>query len=103
MCFTERHREMGQLGLWYIGGTMRGGKMQGDDIIFPNLDMCLITLAGWFNENLLKKNWNPRCNFIIFEPPCLNQHDTTAVHPLAYCTKITSYLTLRLLYFQAER
>ena len=23
----------------------RGGKMQGDDIIFPNLDMCLITLA----------------------------------------------------------
>ena len=39
--------------------------MQGDDIIFPNLDMCLIMLAGWFNENLLKKNWNPRCNFII--------------------------------------
>ena len=51
---------MGQQGLWYIGGTL---KMQGDDIIFPNLDMCLITLAGWFNESLLKKNWNPRCNF----------------------------------------
>ena len=60
---------MGQQDLWYIGGTLRRGKMQGDDIIFPNLDMCLITLAGWFNENLLKKNWNPRCNFIIFEPP----------------------------------
>ena len=31
--------------------------MQGDDIIFPNLDMCLTTLAGWFNESLLKKNY----------------------------------------------
>ena len=61
---------MGKQDLWYIGGTLRRGKMQGDDIIFPNLDMCLITLAGWFNKNLLKKNWNPRCNFIIFEPPC---------------------------------
>ena len=30
---------MGQEGLWYIGGTLRGGKMQGDDIIFANLDM----------------------------------------------------------------
>ena len=60
---------MGQQGLWYIGGTSRGGKMQGDDIIFPNLDMCLITLAGWFNKSLLIKNWNPRCNFLIFEPP----------------------------------
>ena len=61
---------MGQQGLWYIGGISRGGKMQGDDIILPNLDMCLITLAGWFNESLLKKKLNPRCNFLIFEPPC---------------------------------
>ena len=43
---------MGQQGLWYTGGTLRRGKMQGDDIIFPNLDMYLITLAGWFNESL---------------------------------------------------
>ena len=64
----SRHREMGQQGLWYIGGTSRGRKMQGDDIIFPNLDMCLIMLAGWFNKSLLKKKWNPRCNFLIFKP-----------------------------------
>jgi hypothetical protein len=31
--------------------------------------MCLITLAGWFNKSLLKKNRNPRCNFLIFLPP----------------------------------
>ena len=43
---------MGQEGWWYIGGTLRGGKMQGDDIIFPNLDMCLITLASWFGKSL---------------------------------------------------
>ena len=30
---------MGQEGWWYIGGTLRGGKMQGDDIIFANLDV----------------------------------------------------------------
>ena len=64
---------MGPQSLWYIGGILRGGKMQGDDIIFPNLDMCIITLAGWFNKSLLKKNWNPRCNFLISEPPWENK------------------------------
>ena len=36
------------------------GKSHGNDIILPNADVCLIMLAGWFNESLLNKTWNPR-------------------------------------------
>ena len=54
---------MGQQGLWYIGGTLNGGKMQGDDIIFPNLDMYLIVLAGLCNKSLLKKIGTPGAIF----------------------------------------
>jgi hypothetical protein len=39
------------------------GNWHGDDIIFPNLDMCLIMLAGWFNESPLKKIGTPGAIF----------------------------------------
>ena len=39
------------------------GKWHGDDIILPNIDMCLIMLAGWFNESLLKKIGTPGAIF----------------------------------------
>ena len=53
---------MGQQGLWYIGGTSRGGKMQGDDIIFANLDMHSVPdYVGqlvWQKSRLLCGVWN---------------------------------------------
>jgi hypothetical protein len=58
-------------GLWDIKGSAGRENHYGDDIIFPNIEMCLITLAGWFNESPLKKNRNPRCNFLIFGTPWL--------------------------------
>ena len=30
----------------------------GDDIILPNIDMCLIMLAGWFNKSLPRGEHN---------------------------------------------
>ena len=31
--------------------------------MFPNVDMCLIMLAGWFNESPLKKTGTPGAIF----------------------------------------
>jgi hypothetical protein len=36
-----------------------GGRRRGNDIIFPNIDMCLITLVGRFSQSPTKKNINP--------------------------------------------
>jgi hypothetical protein len=31
-----------------------------DDIIFPKIDMCLITWVGWFNPSPTKNNFDIR-------------------------------------------
>ena len=59
---------MGQEGLWYIDGTLRGRKMQGDDIIFPNLDVP--DYIGWLvQQKSTKKKMEPQVQFFNFQTP----------------------------------
>ena len=74
---------MGLQGLWYVGGMSREGmegKWHGDDIIFPNIDICLIMLAVWFNESLLKKIGTPGAIFLFLNslimPPYFHDHSS---------------------------
>jgi hypothetical protein len=55
----SRHRETGFVRLVGCQGEGMEEKWHGNDIIFPNIEMCLITLAGWFNKSLLKKIGTP--------------------------------------------
>ena len=46
-----------------------GEKWHVDDIIFPKMDMCLITLAGWFSQSPTKNNFDIWSLIQIPAPP----------------------------------
>jgi len=58
--FAMRRRRMGRESLHHITSS------------FPNLDMCLITLAGWFSLEPVNKKFDPSSLITIPTPPCLH-------------------------------
>src|ERR1700678_3575571 len=64
-----------------------GGGRHGNDIIFPNIDMCLITLVGRFSQSPTKKKIDPGSLVQIRHPLDLNLEATpskTATQPCNY-------------------
>ena len=62
-------QKMGLCSLLGIKWWERGERWHVDDIIFPKMDMCLITLAGWFSPRPTKNNFDVWSLIQILAPP----------------------------------